>query len=76
MTCCGTPAPCWQGKAVAGVVNAGDREHREVVTTNRRADGGKRAHGQAKAWAQRGPGRRAISRRAPVSSSVSARALN
>jgi hypothetical protein len=37
------------GKAVAGIVTAVDREHREVVTTNHRADGGKKAHGQAKA---------------------------
>jgi len=34
-----TPAT---GQGGAGIVNAGDREHREVVTTNRRADGGKK----------------------------------
>ncbi len=41
------------GKAVAGIVNAVDREHREVVTTNRAPDGRRaglqRAHSGATA---------------------------
>jgi hypothetical protein len=42
------------GKAVAGIVNAVDREHREVVTTNR----ARRAAGRAIArsfWSDGGP---------------------
>ena len=38
-TRCGSPrSPCWAGKAVAGIVNAVDRDHREVMTTNRAPD--------------------------------------
>ena len=39
MTRCGWPAVL-AGKAVAGIITAVDREHREVVTTNRARVGG------------------------------------